>query len=310
MRNLVVTYTKSDIEKDTPDLSTDQKKGYELFAAVCREYGWNYYRTSREHWQGGYFTAAWTHDGQSWQRLSEQQIAPDMVFPRVRTSADGWSLDMAEIAALYDYERHSRLVNNVEFAILADSKLQQSAALAAFQAETIYWPKGTKFTVEAERSWLRKPLYGSGGKGVELLPVGEHIAEETAVVQRFVEFADANGIRRDYRFQVVGGQVVQIYSRTAARGDILTNVAAGGSAQFLPLSEAERFRPTLEAVTAILSHFGRNLIYCIDIMEEAATGKHYVIEINSAPGMNVSAGESTSEWRYYYQKMLDLISVA
>jgi len=144
-------------------------------------------------------------------------------------------------------------------------------------------------TVETGKEMLKRIKYpivikfpeGTHGKGVMF---GESYASSSALLDAFSalnqafilqEFIDNDGA--DYRVIVVGNEVVAAMKRTAAKGEIRSNVHAGGT------SESVILPPEFKRISIKTARALNADVIAVDLME----GRHgpVVLEVNSSPGL-------------------------
>jgi len=139
-------------------------------------------------------------------------------------------------------------------------------------------------------SFVLKPLFGSGGKGLVRLEPGQSIPAEQVPggVIYLQEFVSHPGW--DVRVLVVGGRLFAIRRRAAA-GEWRTNLALGGQAEpfKLPADWGDLARRVATAV-------GGSLVG-VDLLP-AEDGRLFVLEANAVPawrGVEATLGEQVSE---------------
>lgn len=134
-----------------------------------------------------------------------------------------------------------------------------------------------------------KPLFGSQGKGLLRLAVGDSLPDPATVqgvyyLQRFVEPAADGG--RDYRVFVIGGRSVAAMTRQGA--DWVHNVALGARCDAVAL-EADLCRLAERAVAAVGADYAG-----VDLMR-TADGTPLVIEVNGIPAWKGLQSVSTED---------------
>jgi len=122
-----------------------------------------------------------------------------------------------------------------------------------------------------------KPLFGSGGRGLERLPTGEaarRLGEQPQAVHYLQEYLPHAGW--DVRVLVVGGDLVAI-RRRAAPGEWRTNLSCGGRAEpfHIPADWADMARRAAAILGAEVAG--------VDLLP-ASDGRLVVLEVNGVPG--------------------------
>jgi RimK family alpha-L-glutamate ligase len=123
-----------------------------------------------------------------------------------------------------------------------------------------------------------KPLFGSQGLGVRKLlanePLPVPMQQFVDGVYYFQQLIETTEVPHDYRVFVINGNVVAAMKRIGSSW--VNNVAAGGRC------EAVNINSTMEKL-ALESASALDIDYCgVDIIQ-AASGKYYVLEVNSIP---------------------------
>jgi RimK family alpha-L-glutamate ligase len=126
-----------------------------------------------------------------------------------------------------------------------------------------------------------KPIFGSLGHGMVRVAdpeVARRVVEPLEQVSSvfYVQQAIDHG-GRDIRVFVVGGRVVGAIERTAPAGEWRTNVARGGSARAVALSEAWQDLALRATALVGADYAGVDLLPSRD-------GRVYVLEVNGIPG--------------------------
>lgn len=138
---------------------------------------------------------------------------------------------------------------------------------------------------------VRKPLTGSGGKGV-LIGTAKEVQSADAVfpclLQEFIDTGDGiPGITdtvHDYRMIVAGGEVILTFVRSPRRGSLLSNTSQGGFMIMVPPEVRPDGPETLlKEVDALLKDHPTRL-YSIDCARNS-DGTWKLIELNDQPGM-------------------------
>ena len=139
--------------------------------------------------------------------------------------------------------------------------------------------EAARIAAEFGNACIVKPLFGSGGRGIERLPGGDDSPRRLAdrglqAVHYLQEYVPHAGW--DVRVLVVGDDLFAI-RRRAARGEWRTNLSCGGQAEPLLLPEdwgdlARRAAATLGAEVA-----GVDLLPATD-------GRLLILEVNGVPG--------------------------
>jgi RimK family alpha-L-glutamate ligase len=182
-------------------------------------------------------------------------------------------------------EQNFLFVNSISSILKASNKL---GAALAFKKNGLPTPP-TLFTTDIEhavdflnthKQVLCKPIYGKGGKGIELIRLNPkdinkltQILAKTGTVflQKFIN------CDKDIRTFVVGDTVLGAMYRQRAENCWVTNINAGGTPIFCPLDD-QLIQLSLKATKA----FGLT-VSGVDIMP-IGEGRYTLLEINGCPG--------------------------
>ncbi len=93
----------------------------------------------------------------------------------------------------------------------------------------------------------------------------------------------------DYRILVFGGKIRAIMRRTAVNGSHLNNTSMGGEGEMLPLDSLSS-EICADAIAAAKAT-DRQELAGVDIVIDKNTNRHYILEVNQAPGIEL--GEHT-----------------
>ncbi|MBI2529746.1 MAG: RimK family alpha-L-glutamate ligase [Candidatus Diapherotrites archaeon] len=124
-----------------------------------------------------------------------------------------------------------------------------------------------------------KPLDGRKGRGIEVFDCMEEAAvylsrngTENKMAQEFIPNAG-----NDIRVIAIGGKALGAIRRIAKRGEFRANIALGASAEKTELTNELK---TIAEKAAQAMHYE---FAGIDIIEDAHTGKLFVLEVNRSP---------------------------
>ena len=124
-----------------------------------------------------------------------------------------------------------------------------------------------------------KPLDGRKGRGIELFDCMEEAAvylsrngTENKMAQEFIPNAG-----NDIRVIAIGGKALGAIRRIAKKGEFRANISLGASAEKTKLTDELK---TLAESAAQRMHYE---FAGVDIIENAHTGKLYVLEVNRSP---------------------------
>lgn len=210
----------------------------------------------------------------------------------------------------YDYKLDYELVNNKSVAKLCTDKYHFFNKLKDFVPFTTL-----DHTLCRSRKVVAKPINGYKGEGIYIYEYGDSKLDELSednkgyVFQEFVECSsyeplDIKGVH-DIRAIIVSGKIVGILVRTPKDGDLICNLARGGTGKYYDASELnfdklEEMSKFLVKFRAQLPAAFDNAIYSIDFVKTVFGFK--VIEMNHFPGIR-------PEYRTYIKEVKKLLNL-
>lgn len=194
------------------------------------------------------------------------------------------------------------VVNDFELEIFCKDKLKSAQRLQDYFPDTSGLGSLDEMLSEFDRVVV-KPRFGHGGEDVNIVDSREKLdldEDIEYIVQEFVEASEVpipgvSGKQHDLRVVFVNNEAVYTYIRTPEEEEGVSNVAKQGSITYIDLEdvpdevmsaareiseELEGYRPCLFSVDFIISKEGR----------------HYVLELNSKPGMYFSDSEGKEKY--------------
>lgn len=167
-----------------------------------------------------------------------------------------------------------------------------AAGLPVPRTRVIQGAADAEVAAELGDTCVIKPLFGSGGRGLERLPAGEaarRLGERPLAVHYLQEYLPHDGW--DVRVLVVGGDLVAI-RRRAAPGEWRTNLSCGGRAEpfRLPADWGDLARRAAVVLGAEVAG--------VDLLP-TADGRLVVLELNGVPGwrgLEAATGLDVADW--------------
>jgi hypothetical protein len=252
---------------------------------------------------GNTFKGYWEFDGTTFARR-EEAIDLDLVYDKGYFVGDG----------------RTKLLNDPEMNRICTDK---RATIAMF-------PDLSPTTVEAadraalERvlsGWetpmaVAKPVDGAEAKGVVIGSPADVLAadhEFPVIVQQYVDTSGGipgilDGVG-DLRTILVDGEVALTYARKAKEGTLISNVSKGGTEiEVLPERRPGEALDIAFAIDKAFAPLSKHRVFCVDCARDAS-GRWYVIELNSKPGLSVRDYGAT--YPHYQDLLMDaLVSAA
>lgn len=250
----------------------------------------------------------------------------DKVF---RWNGSEWEkVEDVELDGVYDLFRHDKekhrlkqqmrdevgILNDPEVADLCQDKLK------TFEEFEEYIPDTSKASeenveklIERDGEVIIKPRYGSSGEGIRKIDSMDEYGVEDAERVLAQEFIGGAGIPEldvegphDLRILVVNDEVVGSYLRIPDEDSLLSNVAQGGSKDYVDLEEVpDEVKDLVGDVAEELDEY-RPIIYTVDFM--LADGDPYIVELNSQPGVYYHGPGRSEEWeKPWMRKIVDAV---
>ncbi|MFB6115459.1 MAG: RimK family alpha-L-glutamate ligase [Candidatus Nanohalobium sp.] len=263
---------------------------------VCGEYRW---------YEDGRMRKAFRWNGNEWEKVENVEI--DGVYDLFRHDKEKHELKQ-------EMKSEVGILNDPEVADLCQDKLKTFREFGEYMPETLKASKdNVEEMLEDYGKAIIKPRYGSSGEGIHVIDsLTDYDVEdpESVLVQRFIEDAGIPELHvegpHDLRILVVNDDVVGSYLRIPGEDSVLSNVAQGGSKNYIELSKVpESAMERVQEVAEELESY-RPVIYTVDFM--MAGGTPYIVELNSQPGVYYHGPGRSKEWeRPWMKKMVDAI---
>lgn len=250
---------------------------------VCGEYGW---------YEDGKMSKAFRWDGEKWRKVRDVEL--DGVYDLFRHDKEKYELKQ-------EMKEEVGILNDPDVADLCQDKMKTYRRFQDYIPETEKaYRENVEKMLEKEDKVILKPRYGSSGEGIQVIEsVEDYDAEdpEKVLVQEFVEDAaipnlDVEG-PHDLRILIVNDEVVGSYLRIPGEDSVLSNVAQGGSKEYVEISEVpDEVMSRVQMVVDELEDY-RPVIYTVDFMIAA---EPLIVELNSQPGVYYHGPGRSEEW--------------
>ena len=236
------------------------------------------------------FYFAWALENNEW--VKKEFISADLVYDRTGSFKE----DNIHLDRILKIKKVATIINTTELRLAIGSKVKQVELFSEWIPKT--WEVSSEEELQKVISNYKKelivakPIYGYGGYGVSVIKKEEckdieleypYLLQEFVSGEIKIPGTDIVGIA-DIRLVYVAGEFSYSFSRLAAEGSYLTNVAQGAT----PIWVAHKDVPkkALEIAQTIndrLSQFGLTEI-SIDFMFEG--DRVIVVEVNTKPGVS------------------------
>lgn len=312
-KNVVTIYFDDDWANDLP-IKKDpaQRKAFEDWHRRGLKCGVAMFRASIQWFDqaAGVFTKAWAFRDGRWQKINTP-VKPDMVFDSLESGKDyeyfAFKKQLAQRVTIY---------NDPTFRTLVDNKLSQYLMFHEFMPRSGVlnragdWPK---IKADFKGKLVIKPLYGSGGRGIQFTDAKNIRLEALpypALVQEFVTsekgvpgFTKKAAVA-DLRLVYIDHELIFSLSREAAPGSLLTNYHQGATPVRVP-------RDKIPSAAMVMADKIVNVLrvfpwanYSLDFIFDQR-GRPRFLEMNTTPGTCLIelVGDEALK-REYFQKCI------
>ncbi|QGA80669.1 ATP-grasp domain-containing protein [Candidatus Nanohalobium constans] len=264
---------------------------------VCGDYTW--YRDES-------MQKAWHWNGEEWRKVEKVEL--DGVYDLFRHDKGKYELKK-------EMKEDVGILNDPEVAELCQDKLKTFERFEEYIPETRKASeKNVEEMIEKYGKVIVKPRYGSSGEGISVV---EDVSEfevpedwDEMIVQKIMENlgTDELGVEgpHDLRVIVVNDEVIGSYLRIPEEGELLSNVAQGGSKKYVDLDDVPKEALSIvEEVASELDDY-RPVIYTVDVM--FSDGEPMIVELNSQPGIYYHGpGRKESREKPWMKKVVEAI---
>lgn len=285
MYKVLILYRIDNWDKPSPIQDSKYRKVAEMMTAMAADRNVEMYHASIRWFKNDRFVKAWQFDEGKWKRV--KNVKPDLIWLKMSITPKVNFL-LEEINVKFPF------LNPLPF-----EKLNDKALISRIFYKWV--PKTVKILdyKEFKKSYdlldaqkiVFKPLKGSGGKGVSVVPRKNSTSLRNAinrgVVQRFIDSSyGIKGIVRGYhdlRLVYLDNKLNHAYVRTPARGKLLANIAQGGKMTMIPVRKLPRqLTKMAKELVGIIAHY-RARYYTLDFIFDKDQ-RPYLLEMNTMPG--------------------------
>lgn len=288
-KTLLILYNDDDWNLESPDYTTSQKFAYNRWGDLAdRELNVQLLRASQRWFQNGVFKKYWKYNNKIrvWEKINGE-ILPTVVYDKSRVYDNITQQILPEyISVRKEIDKHVNVVNSPEFTELFTSKLNQSIIFKEFMPETKIIDQGKTLKNPDSDYLVIKNFYGSGGKQVNITNDSEVVINERSVIQKFIDGKDQDGKLQDIRIVFIGDEPQFALNRTAKEGSLYTNFHQGAKVSFTDLANVPG---TLEICKKIIKKMEifPSKVFSLDFLIESKSEQHYLMELNTMPGLDV-----------------------
>ncbi len=308
-KTVLILYTSHDAGSAVPFSDLKYQRCYEALYTLGEAHGLHlcraplsWYDTERD-----IFRDSWEFVEGEW-RLSGP-VKPDLVYDKTSGRS---ALDETRALIISRY----RFMDDPAFTLFANNKYETSKKLPQHFKPYRKIDDSNEFaeflTTFGGSRLVIKPVVGSGGQGVHIVSKEEAkslVLTFPVIAQEFID--SSHGIPsitdtyHDLRMVFIGDELVYTYVRTPKDGSYLANIAQGGSMKIVPADQLpETLTPIIEDTQKLFARFPQKT-YTIDVMFDE-TGRPWIIEFNTMPGMFFPPEEEVTMRRVYSRLLKEL----
>ena len=261
------------------------------------------------------FKHAWIFENKGGKWKKTNNVKPDLIYDKTKARLEVYR--QKELI-----RKHYPFINDLHFTQIIDDKFLTSLIFDQWSKKSyLVGSRGDLQRIIPKIKTAKiviKPLMESGGKGIVIGSKKEAAGvsiDGTRLVQEFIDSsAGIPGICRGYhdlRLVFINEKLIYAYARKPQKGGLLANLAQGGSLTIVPKNKLPKtLVPVIKYANEVFSTFDPR-IYSIDFMFDKS-GKPWIVELNSMPGLYFSPNEKSSMMEMYrellkvFQKKLGL----
>lgn len=308
MKSILILYNKDSWDIEQPKHTPAQKLGYSVWGQICQEKNIKLSRASFQWFntEKKFFDKHWQYDNGKWLKKENNKFLPTVIYDKTR------NYDFKTIEYLPEcYKKKLRIaaccpiINYPEMTNFLDHKLNQVLVFNKHMPNAKVVEKGEEYLALKDSPVVLKNFFGSGGKQVQIITKGKVKIEQRMLKQEFIK-AKKQGVLKDVRLVFIGDQVQFGLSRIAKQDCLFTNFHQGASIRFLDLKDYQDLIKKALAIAKPLQVFPKR-IFALDFLFDAETGKEYLIEINTKPGLDVFDEKSKPILKKYLSNLTDYL---
>lgn len=306
---VLILYTSHDAGTGVPFSDRKYQRCYETLYTLGETFGLHLCRAPLDWYDAkeDVFRDSWEFVDGAW-RLSGP-VKPDLVYDKTSGRS---ALDETRALIISRY----RFMDDPAFTLFANNKYETSRALPQhfkpYQKLSDREELLNFLEAFTDERIVIKPVVGSGGQGVHIVTKEEAIKLDLTFPIIAQEFIDSShgipGITdtyHDLRMVFIGDELVYAYVRTPKDGSFLANIAQGGSMKIIPTDELpQTLSALIDDTRKLFARFPQKT-YTIDVIFDE-TGRPWIIEFNTMPGMFFPSEEDAAMRRVYTRLLEEL----
>lgn len=309
MKQVIVIYFDDDWAKEAPIPSDPAlRRSFEDWHQRGLAQGIAMFRASIQWYDesAGVFTKAWAYRDQAWKKITTP-IKPDLVFDSLESGKDYQYFELKKKIA-----GRTKIYNEPLFRTLLDNKLSQYLIFREFMPCSAAINNPSDWDAvrgQFEKRVAVKPLYGSGGVGIEFVDPAQVQMPAVpcpALIQQFISSTrgipgfSGRPVVADLRLIYIDHHLIFALSREAKAGSLFTNYHMGAVPVRVPLEKIPASIQTMAGrIIDILKIYPR-ANYSLDFIFDDQ-GRPFLMEMNTTPGTSLLEiiGDEDLRRRYF-----------
>lgn len=248
------------------------------------------------------FKAGWSLNNEKWKKIGK--FKPNLIYDKSSTR-------FKNIGIKTQINNKIPIVNHPLFDLICEHKFFSYLYLKKYSPKTFILNKTTKNGLNKILKEIKtnlvvtKPIFGSGGKNVKIIPHQQLAKIKEKGEQIIQEFIDSSsGIKNltkethDLRIVMINGRISYSYLRIPKKNSLIANVAQGGKMINLKISQIPTSaKKIIKNIDTVFYDFWPR-IYTADLIFNKKQ-KPYLIEINSKPGIYFYPQDKKLQTKFY-----------
>lgn len=305
MQSILILYQGDDWKRSKPHHSDAQSFGYATWASQCKKKNIELYRATPDWFRNGRFFRSWKFTANGWEKV-KKAVVPTVIYDKCSIYDQKTGAILPKVMIQKNkIETACRVVNDPEFSNLFDSKLNQALIFSQYLPKSSLVYPGQVVLKKGKSPIVLKEFYGSGGKKVVISHEAKMVAQKKLLFQEFID-ASKNGVLQDVRIVFLGSKPQYALTRIAKKGSLYTNFHQGAHIEFLDLKKLSRMIALAKEIMQPLEIFPKR-IFSLDFLVAQKTGRAYLVEINSMPGLDVFSEKSKKILEGYTRNLTEYL---
>ncbi len=286
-KSILVLYAGDDFGRKQPAHRAGLRNMYNHWQAIAKARGYDLLRASIQWFEDDHFFQYWRHVGNStWEKVTGVKYLPSSIYDQAAYLDRKTGHFLPNVYPIkLKISKIVPLLNQPEFTILVDNKLNQSVIFSKFMPKTTLYLKGDVARNPQKQIMVLKRLHGSGGKTVDITRASRFRFIRPTIEQEFIA-AKQNGQLKDLRIVFNGDDARYAYHRIAKSRSLFTNVHQGAKTLWVELDDIPEVIDLARKIMRPLRVFPKK-VYSLDFLVDSQTNKPFLIEANTAPGFSV-----------------------